>query len=359
MSDLPPDNATPSIPRHVELPPVREFNDQATLWLLEDPHNLRDLLRIHSPPLVEHLDFDRAERVNRSFIPEDLQKEESDLLFRVPFALRSAEGEVVSEVWIYVLLEHQSKPHPLMPLRVLSYLLALWKQLYREWEDASTPTEERRLPVVVPFIFYTGERNWNHSLAFVDLFAVPPGFGRFVPSWETLFLDLRQTPSEQLTAFVNSIGWALRALQAEKASYEEIEQTLQEAMSGLEQLDEELAGQWLRVAWYLLLLVTHRRSPEESPNLVELLQEQSRQSKFREREEWEAMEISYADYLKEQGETKGLRTALETVLKARFGKLPKNIQQAITVADVDKINAWLQLGATANTLDEVGILSPQ
>jgi predicted transposase YdaD len=359
VSNNPPSDSPPETRRLVELPPVQEFNDRATLWLLEDPHNLRDLLRIHSPPLVEHLDFDRAERVNRSFIPEDLQKEESDLLFRIPFLLSSAEGEVISEVWIYVLLEHQSKPHLLMPLRVLSYLLALWKQLLREWEDANIPAEARRLPVVVPFVFYTGERNWNHSLAFVDMFAVPPGFARFVPSWETLFLDLRQTPSEQLTSFVNSIGWALRVLQAEKASYEEIERTLREAMAGLEGLDAELAGQWLRVAWYLLLLVTHRRSSEESPNLVELLQEQSRKSKFREREEWETMEMSYADYLKEQGRTGGMRSALETMLIARFGKLPKKVREAITAADIDKINAWIQAGATANTLEEVGILSPQ
>lgn len=362
MSDLPPDTS-PEPPRRVELPPVREFNDRATLWLLEDPHNLRDLLKIRSPQLVEHLNFDRAERINRSFIPPDLQKEESDLLFRVPFVLRSVSGEVVGEVWVYVLLEHQSKPDPIMPLRLLSYLLDLWNSMRREWEDANTPLAERRLPVVVPFVFYTGERNWNHSLAFVDMFAVPPGFERFVPSWETLFLDLRRTSAETLTSFVNAMGWALRALQAEQASYEEIERTLREAMSGLEQLDEELAGQWLRVAWYLLLLVTHRRSPEESPHLVELLQEQSRTSKFREREEWETMEISYADYLKEQGrvegEVKGLRSSLEIFLTARFGKLPQQIQQAITTADTEKIHAWIKAGATANSLEEVGILTPQ
>src|SRR5687768_10206533 len=109
MSDMPPDNS-PETPRRIELPPVREFNDRATLWLLEDPHNLRDLLKIHSPQLVENLDFDRAERLNRSFIPPDLQKEESDLLFRVPFLQRSGTGEIVGELWIYVLLEHQSKP---------------------------------------------------------------------------------------------------------------------------------------------------------------------------------------------------------------------------------------------------------
>jgi hypothetical protein len=107
MSDVTPDN--PSL-RRFELPPVREFNDRATLWLLEDPRNLGDLLRIHSPQLVEHLDFAHAERINRSFIPADLQKQESDLLFRVPFVQQSGQEETILTIWVYLLLEHQSRP---------------------------------------------------------------------------------------------------------------------------------------------------------------------------------------------------------------------------------------------------------
>ena len=102
---------------HVPSPEViREFNDRGTLWLLEDPANLRDLLRIVEPEVAERLDFTRAERVNRSFIPADLQKRESDLIFRVPFLTPK---EAAREVWVYILLEHQSRPDPLMLLRVL------------------------------------------------------------------------------------------------------------------------------------------------------------------------------------------------------------------------------------------------
>ena len=54
------------------------------------------------------LDFSRAERVNRSFIPADLRKQESDLIFSVPW--RGAQARLAREVWVYVLLEHQSRP---------------------------------------------------------------------------------------------------------------------------------------------------------------------------------------------------------------------------------------------------------
>ena len=68
---------------------------------------------------------------NRSFIPADLQKEESDLIYTVPF--RGGRGRAV---WVYVLLEHQSKPDPLMSLRLYLYMGELWDTQQREWESS-------------------------------------------------------------------------------------------------------------------------------------------------------------------------------------------------------------------------------
>ncbi len=86
-------------------PPVREFADRGTLWLLESPENVRGLLALVARDLADRLDFSRAERINRSFVPDDLHKQEADLLYRVPFREGSA-----GEVFVYVLLEHQSRP---------------------------------------------------------------------------------------------------------------------------------------------------------------------------------------------------------------------------------------------------------
>lgn len=112
---------------------IREFNDRGTLWLLEDPANLRDLLRILDPAIAGRLDVSRAQRVNRSFVPADLRKQESDLIFRMQFA---APAEAHAEVWVYVLLEHQSRPDPWMPLRLLLYMTHVWDLQRREWEAA-------------------------------------------------------------------------------------------------------------------------------------------------------------------------------------------------------------------------------
>src|SRR5882762_9025508 len=80
---------------------IREFNDRGTLWLLEDPSSLQEFLRILDASLAEELDFTQAQRINRSFIAADLQKLESDLIYRVPYRF----GQ--NAVLVYVLLEQQ------------------------------------------------------------------------------------------------------------------------------------------------------------------------------------------------------------------------------------------------------------
>src|SRR5712692_11502301 len=130
--------------RRVDLLAVREFPDRGALWLFEDPRQLRELLQILEPALAEQLDFTRARRENRSFVPADLRKQESDLIFLVPLR-----GTRRQEVWVYVLLEHQSKPDPLMGLRLYLRVPAeggwgqLWDEQRRGWEDRRTPLARR------------------------------------------------------------------------------------------------------------------------------------------------------------------------------------------------------------------------
>jgi putative YhgA-like transposase len=106
MPDLPADVPEPAAGSpHLDLPLVREFNNRSSLWLLGDPENLRGLLQILDSPLVERLDFAHARRINRGFVPADLQEKESDVVYAVPFRGMGGRG-----VWVYVLLEHQSEP---------------------------------------------------------------------------------------------------------------------------------------------------------------------------------------------------------------------------------------------------------
>lgn len=56
---------------------------------------------------------------NVSLVSDELRGSQSDLLWRC-----QAPGRKV--IYIYVLFEHQSEPHPLMPARLLYYLVKIF-----------------------------------------------------------------------------------------------------------------------------------------------------------------------------------------------------------------------------------------
>lgn len=347
---------------------LREFSDRSTLWLLEDPANLRDLVRLLEPAVADCLDFDQALRVNRSFILADLQKQESDVIFRVP--ARSGEGGL-SEVWVYVLLEHQSSPDREMPLRLLLYMTQLWSLQLREWRDRNVPTAERRLTPVVPVVLYTGTDGWPTPLRLADLCVAPAELTRFIPHWETLMLDVRETDPAALTRVGTAIGWALRVLQAEQEPLSQLRDVLAQALQGLEGLSEEQSGQWVRVAQYFLLLMFHRRERSEYTVLQEAFWERVRQSKFREDQEVVQMAQTMAEYVREearaegeargmalgemQGEARGLKRALIVTLEARFGTLSSRVTDLIERADTDTVFDWVRRAATVRSVSDLGL----
>lgn len=116
-------------------------------------------------PWVKHLDFDRAERIDKSFIDEEFQERESDLIYRVPFGR--------DEVYIYVLLEFQSTVDPSMALRVLNYVVQLYIDL-----DRNRVTNEK-LPPVFPLVLYNGDRRWTAATDIADLIETEPSLGEY------------------------------------------------------------------------------------------------------------------------------------------------------------------------------------
>lgn len=336
-------------------PPIREFADRGTLWLLESPENLRGLLQIAAADLAAQLDFTRAERINRSFVPDDLQKQEADLLYRVPF--RRKAGEVL----IYLLLEHQSRPDRTMGLRLLSYMVQLWEAQKRVWQDAKTPVSHWQLHPIVPVVFYTGKRRWASSLGLDALMEVPEALTDFVPRHEVLFLNLHTLTKEQLTG--SAVAYVLRALQVAEEPHEVLQAALQEAVAYLETLPEAAQAEWRRAMHFLLLLIRHKRTPEERSPLYATVTESV---EYRaNREEVEQMAMTDAQALVAQGRREGRREGrqegrqeertelLIELLTAKFGQLPETVTEAVKGFSEQQAKAMLRQALTAETLEEL------
>ena len=137
--------------------PVGQFPDRGIKWLLESPENVRELIYIVAKDFAEYLDFSRIQHIPTTFVPDNLRKQEADLVFLIPYHSDESEHEVT----IYILIEHQSTPSPSMGFRVLFYMMQIWDTQRREWLDKKLSENKWRFRPILPIVFYTGSGRWE------------------------------------------------------------------------------------------------------------------------------------------------------------------------------------------------------
>ena len=352
---------------------IEHFPDRSARWLFEDRENVRGLIEIVAGELVEFIDFGKIVQVNRSFIPDNLREQESDMVFSVPFQIESDTDELL----IDILIEHQSTVDPIMGFRVLFYMTQIWDSQRREWESQSVPKGQWRFRPILPIVFYTGEQRWITPLTLNAIMDIPDVLSRFVPKFDTLFLGVKETDESELTKADHPLGWLLTVLQKEHATVEALSDALIEALSHINTLDEASAQQRRRAISYLLLLILHRRPFEEQTELTHLLGQHVRQPS--DREEVELMAQTMAEHLIEKGKAQGIeqgieqgkvqgieqgkiqekRDAILKVLQLRFHTIPESIADKISsIQSLSRLDSLLEQAVTAKTLDEIDFQIP-
>lgn len=332
--------------------PIEQFADRSIRWLLEDKENIRGLLEIVAEHLITHLDFSQLVHINRSFIPDNLREQESDLVYSVPFRSESKTDELL----IYILIEHQSTVDTSMGFRLLFYMTQIWDFQRREWTSNNVPKSQWRFRPIIPIVFYTGEQQWQTPLSLSALMDLPDTLSEFVPKFNTLFLSVKSADTATLTKTDHPFGWLLTVLQKEHASKEEIRTALMEAVTHIDTLDEEETQQWKRAIFYLYLLILHRRPTEEHDELKMLVHQQIQETARR--EEGEAMAQTMAEYLMEQGERRGetqaKRESVLKLLRLRFDIAPETVINKIAaIRSLSRLDTLFERVATAKTLDDI------
>jgi predicted transposase/invertase (TIGR01784 family) len=303
--------------------------------------------------LVEKLDFSRIQHLPTSFIPDNLRKQEADVLFLIPFV-----GEPNREVLIYILIEHQSSPSPSMGFRLTFYMFQIWDKQRREWVEKKVPEEQWRFRPILPIVFYTGSEKWETPLTISALMDLPPELEPYQPHHQVLFLPLKGVAPQDLTQSGHPFGWVLRVIQKEEASREELTEALMRAMEYLESLSSDEAGMWEKLVYYLVLLIYHRRDPSEHEMLLEQMKGRIR-AHFHQ-EEVANMRQTAAQALIQEGRELGVienqRENLVTLLQAKFGQLPSTTVQRIqSLRERERLDTLFRQAIVATRLEEMKI----
>lgn len=125
--------------------------------------------------IVSQFDWRTLRISKETFVEPELRERFSDIVYEV-----RAKGR---QVFICLLLEHQSTVDPWMPLRLLGYMVRLWEQWRKQNPDAD------KLPGIIPMVFYHGEDAWDVSVNFRDMIDSPELTDEFVPAFSYLLRD--------------------------------------------------------------------------------------------------------------------------------------------------------------------------
>jgi predicted transposase/invertase (TIGR01784 family) len=166
-------------------------HDELAKKFLTNVEVARDFLKCHLKPEIQNkLNLATLSIESESFIENDLRKRFADVIYQVNFK------ESSKVAYIYVLIEHQSTPDPLMPLRTLRYKLAVMQRYVdKHYKKGDHDIE---LPLVVSMVLYNGKDSpYPYKTDIMDMFsdkelAETVGLGKFK------LIDLTTTDDNQI-----------------------------------------------------------------------------------------------------------------------------------------------------------------
>lgn len=139
--------------------PVSNAHDNFFRTAMANKKVAKDFLKAHLPEDIRRvIDLDNLNFQPRSHI-DDIRKETIvDILYKTKIADR--------EGYVYLLLEHQSRPDELMPFRILKYICNIISQDLEQ-------TRKKTIPLIYPMVIYHAERPYPYSTDIRDLVDAP------------------------------------------------------------------------------------------------------------------------------------------------------------------------------------------
>lgn len=328
-------------------------HDAAFKALLGKPENARGVLREIVPPAVaEAIDWQTLTSVPTNFVAPELRQQYTDLLFSVQWN----DG---SELFAYILFEHQSAPPKTrdgpMAFRLLRYQVRIWEEWLSRTPEATT------LLVIIPVVLYHGQQAWTAPRWFGDVLAVPPAVRPVLAprliQFEYLLNDLSEISEEELRGRAYTAAVKLLALCYKHArtaphfltllgQWRDVVAEVVEAPNGLAALAQLL--------WYILRVSEHVQREALEALLLQQVGPHTQ----------EAI-VTAGQLLIEEGRQQGLEQGREEgrqgfqqvllqLLRQRFGgQVDVGIERRVMEASLERVQEWTRRVLSATTLGEL------
>jgi len=297
---------------------------------------IRDLLcEILGDTWVSLLDLGSAERVPNSFTSRGHKKRESDIIWK----LRRKDND--EPVYVYILLEFQSRPDRYMSVRLMTYMGLFFESLIAQ----GLLPDSGKLPLVIPVVIYNGTGAWTPALELSELIErLDPSAEPYVPRLRYRLVHEAKVPLALLEASESPVADLFRM---------ERSRAWDEMLGGIGRLrrhvgnDESLRRAF--EAWMENVIFPRLGlSSDEIPGRLSL---EGAETMLAERiDEWNR---KLAEESLQKGRKEGEAHALLRLLEKKFGPLPKGAQRRIAGAELERLLEWFDLAVTAERLEDV------
>ena len=141
---------------------------------------------------VKEIDFSNCKKLDKSFVSDEYQKTESDIIYEVK--LRGKKSYVV------VLIEFQSTVERFMALRVLNYI----SNFYTDY--VKLHAKIKYLPPIFPIVLYNGDRKWTAPVNLSELIKPKDLLGKYALNFEYCKIAINEYTQKNLLKINNIIS---------------------------------------------------------------------------------------------------------------------------------------------------------
>ena len=324
---------------------IWQAHNNLFIGALGDPRHAAGVLRsMLRPEVAAQIRWDTLRRVDTTLVDARLARRHGDLIFQAML------GD--QPILIYVLLEHQSDPDDLIPLRLLGYMVRLWER------HVASEGLGQGLPPILPLVLHHGRRGWRCPESFEALLPESvrelPELMRLLPTFDIGVLDLRGAREEELM-LLRATSLARLTLLALKHAprTRDLLPIIARWQALLADLDgHPYAERGIQMIFRYIFSVSNVAVDPVVEVLHSALSSKGRKTV-----------ITTAQKLRQEGRQEGLREGLEEggqlalsralmeLLTERFGPLDETTAQRVEGATTAELGAWLRGVLTADSVE--------
>ncbi len=333
---------------------VRNFPENGLKRVLSSPGNVRDLLTLARAEMLPRLDFTAMQIDPTTYVTAEYRHVTSDLVLTLPL-LPTRKSRRRRRLILSVLIELQMKPDRLMLLRVLEYLVQIWKHQAKLYGDKHRSQASVKLHPVLPIVLHTGSYSWDKLGTLLDLMDDAEVFREFTPAFEPLFVSLPDVTEAELENTGGFFGQVLALVKTREATRTAFAQRLDRTVTKVQEMPSEERPRRMELLSYIDAAVYHWRGRSEHSFLRQRIDAALKDDETR--LEMEMIRKTMAQAEAERYTLEANKRTLVKQLRLRFPPLPAEIEHTIDMSqDADQLAEWLDRFATAQDLDAIGIL---